>query len=158
SHIDANVDKLRRLGVEVDLLLPKIPYLEAIKGRAQNVEGKHKKQTGGKGQFGVCFINMEPLQRGGGFEFVDAIVGCAIPRQFIPAAEKSIRDRMTLGAVAGYPVTDVKVTLTDGKSHDVDSDSRSFEMAGSKGFFAAFKLCKPTLLEPIMEIEITCPD
>jgi elongation factor G len=158
SHIEATVEKLRRLGVEVDLLAPKIPYLETIKGRARNVEGKHKKQTGGKGQYGVCFIDMEPLVRGGGFEFVDAIVGGAIPRQFIPAVEKGIRDRMTRGVVAGYPVTDVKVTLLDGKYHDVDSDSRSFEMAGSKGFFAAFRQCKPALLEPIMEMEITCPD
>jgi elongation factor G len=158
SHIEATVDKLRRLGVEVDLLPPKIPYLETIKGRAKNVEGKHKKQTGGKGQYGVAFIDMEPLQRGGGFEFVDAIVGGAIPRQFIPAVEKGIRTRMARGVVAGYPVTDVKVTLFDGKYHDVDSDSRSFEMAGSKGFFAAFKLCKPALLEPIMEMEIACPD
>jgi elongation factor G len=158
SHIEATVDKLRRLGVEIDLLPPKIPYLETIKGRTENVEGKHKKQTGGKGQFGVCYINMEPLQRGTGFEFVNAIVGGAIPRQFIPAVEKGIRDRMTRGVVAGYPVTDVKVTLVDGKYHDVDSDSRSFEMAGSKGFQLAFKQCRPALLEPIMEMEITCPD
>jgi elongation factor G len=158
SHIEATVEKLRRLGVEVDLLPPKIPYLETIKGRAKNVEGKHKKQTGGKGQFGVCFIDMEPLPRGGGFEFVDAIVGGAIPRQFIPSVEKGIRLRMGKGVVAGYPVTDVKVTLFDGKYHDVDSDSRSFEMAGSKGFFAAFKLCKPALLEPVMVVEISCPD
>jgi elongation factor G len=158
SHIESTVEKLRRLGVEVDLLPPKIPYLETIKGRAKNVEGKHKKQTGGKGQYGVAFIDMEPLPRGGGFEFVDAIVGGAIPRQFIPAVEKGIRLRMSKGVVAGYPVTDVKVTLFDGKYHDVDSDSRSFEMAGSKGFFAAFKLCKPALLEPVMEMEISCPD
>lgn len=158
SHIEASVEKLRRLGVEVDLLPPKIPYLETIKGRAKNVEGKHKKQTGGKGQYGVCYLDMEPLTRGGGFEFEDAIVGGAIPRQFIPAVEKGIRDRMSRGVVAGYPVTDVKVTVTDGKYHDVDSDSRSFEMAGSKGFFAAFRLCKPALLEPIMEMEISCPD
>ncbi len=158
SHIEATVEKLKRLGVEVDLLPPKIPYLETIKGKATNVEGKHKKQTGGKGQYGVCYINVEPLARGGGFEFEDAIVGGSIPRQFIPAVEKGIRDRMARGVIAGYPVTDVKVTLTDGKYHDVDSDSRSFEMAGSKGFFAAVKQCKPVLLEPIMELEVTCPD
>jgi elongation factor G len=158
SHIEANVEKLRRYGIDVDLLPPKIPYLETIRGRAQNVEGKHKKQTGGKGQFGVCFIHMEPLARGGGFEFEDAIVGGSVPRQFIPAIEKGIRDRMTKGVVAGYPVTDVKVTLFDGKYHDVDSDSRSFEIAGSKGFQAAFKQSKPTLLEPVMEMIITCPE
>ena len=158
SHIEATVEKLRRLGVEVELLPPKIPYLETIKGRVQNVEGKHKKQTGGKGQFGVAYIDVEPLARGGGFVFEDGIVGGAIPRQFIPAVEKGIRDRMTRGVVAGYPVTDVKVTLTDGKYHDVDSDSRSFEMAGSKGFNLAFRQCKPVLLEPVMEIEIVCPE
>jgi elongation factor G len=158
SHIEATVEKLKRLGVEVDLLLPKIPYLETIKGKATNVEGKHKKQTGGKGQYGVCFMDVEPLARGGGFEFEDAIVGGSIPRQFIPAVEKGIRDRMARGVIAGYPVTDVKVTLLDGKYHDVDSDSRSFEMAGSKGFYAGIKQCKPVLLEPVMDLEVTCPD
>ncbi|MBI4508196.1 MAG: elongation factor G [Deltaproteobacteria bacterium] len=158
SHIEVTVEKLRRLGIEVTLALPKIPYLETIKGRVQNVEGKHKKQTGGKGQFGVCYLHLEPLARGTGFEFVDAIVGGAIPRQFLPAVEKGIRDRMTKGVIAGYPVTDVKVTVIDGKYHDVDSDSRSFEIAGSKGFQAAFKSAKPLLLEPVMEVEITCPE
>jgi elongation factor G len=158
AHIEATVEKLRRLGIEVELLPPKIPYLEAIKGRAQNVEGKHRKQTGGKGQFGVCFIHMEPLPRGGGFEFDDAVVGGSIPRQFIPAVEKGIRDRMTRGVIAGYPVTDVKVTVFDGKYHDVDSDSRSFEIAGSKAFQQAFRQCKPVLLEPVMDVEITCPE
>jgi elongation factor G len=158
SHIEMTVEKLKRLGIEVELLPPKIPYLETIKGRAQNIEGKHKKQTGGKGQFGVAYIHVEPLARGGGFEFVDAIVGGAIPRQFIPAVEKGIRDRMTRGVVAGFPVTDVKVTLFDGKYHDVDSDSRSFEIAGSKGFQQGVRSAKPLLLEPVMEIEITCPE
>lgn len=158
AHLEVTVDKLRRLGIEVELLPPKIPYLETIRGRAQNVEGKHKKQTGGKGQYGVCYIDVEPLVRGGGFEFEDAITGGAIPRQFIPAVEKGIRDRMTRGVVAGFPVTDVKVTLLDGKYHDVDSDSRSFEIAGSKGFQQGFKLAKPVLLEPVMNMEITCPD
>jgi elongation factor G len=151
------VDRLRRQGVEVELLPPKVPYLETIKGKAQNVEGKHKKQTGGRGQFGVIYIDMEPLPHGGGFEFVDDIVGGAVPRQFIPAVEKGMRNRMTRGVIAGYPVTDVKVRLFDGKYHDVDSDSRSFEIAGSKGFQAAFKLAKPYLLEPIMKIKVTCP-
>jgi elongation factor G len=157
-QIEAAVDKLRRkYSVEIELLPPKIPYKETVRGRAMNVEGKHKKQTGGRGQFGVCYINLEPLPRGSGFEFVDDIVGGAIPRQFIPSVEKGIRDRMTRGVVAGYPVEDVRVTLIDGKYHDVDSDSRSFEFAGSKGFQAAFRAAKPVLLEPIMEIEVTCP-
>jgi elongation factor G len=146
------------MGVEVDLLPPKIPYLETIKGTAKNVEGKHKKQTGGRGQYGVCYVDIAPLPRGSGFEFEDAIVGGAVPRQFIPAIEKGMRTRMARGVVAGYRVTDVKVRLFDGKYHDVDSDSRSFEIAGSKGFQAAFKLAKPCLLEPIMKIQVTCPD
>jgi elongation factor G len=157
-QIEAAVEKLRRkYSVEVELLPPKIPYKETIRGRAMNVEGKHKKQTGGRGQFGVCYLNLEPLPRGGGFEFVDQIVGGAIPRQFIPSVEKGIRDRMRRGVIAGYPVEDVRVTVVDGKYHDVDSDSRSFEFAGSKGFQAAFKQAKPVLLEPIMELEVTCP-
>jgi elongation factor G len=157
-HIEATVDRLHRMGVEVELLPPKIPYLETIKGTAKNVEGKHKKQTGGRGQFGVCYIDISPLPRGSGFEFEDAVVGGAVPRQFIPAIEKGMRGRMARGVIAGYRVTDVKVRLFDGKYHDVDSDSRSFEIAGSKGFQAAFKLAKPCLLEPIMKIQVTCPD
>jgi elongation factor G len=157
-QLEATVDKLRaRYNVEVELLPPKIPYKETVKSRAQNVEGKHKKQTGGRGQFGVCYLNIEPLPRGSGFEFVDEIVGGSIPRQFIPCVEKGIRDRMTRGVIAGYPVEDVRVTVIDGKYHDVDSDQRSFEFAGSKGFQAAFRASKPILLEPIMEIEVTCP-
>jgi elongation factor G len=157
-HVEVVVDRLHRMGVEVDLLPPKIPYLETIKGTAKNVEGKHKKQTGGRGQYGVCYIDISPLPRGVGFEFEDAIVGGAIPRQFIPAIEKGMRGRMAKGVVAGYPVTDVKVRLFDGKFHDVDSDSRSFEIAGSKGFQAAFRQAKPCLLEPVMKIVVTCPD
>lgn len=156
-HVEVIVDRLKRQGVEVELLAPKVPYLETIKGKAQNVEGKHKKQTGGRGQFGVIYIDMEPLPHGGGFEFVDDIVGGAVPRQFIPAVEKGMRNRMTKGVIAGYPVTDVKVRLFDGKYHDVDSDARSFEIAASKGFQAAFKQAKPCLLEPIMKIQIQCP-
>jgi elongation factor G len=156
-HVEVIVDRLRRAGVEVELLAPKIPYLETIKGKAQNVEGKHKKQTGGRGQFGVIYIDMEPLPHGGGFEFVDDIVGGAVPRQFIPAVEKGMRNRMTRGVIAGYRVTDVKVRLFDGKYHDVDSDARSFEIAASKGFQAAFKQAKPCLLEPIMKIQVQCP-
>ncbi len=157
-HIEATLDKLRRAGIEVELHPPRIPYLETIRGRVKNIEGKHRKQTGGKGQYGVCFINIEPTPRGAGFVFDDAVVGGSIPRQFIPAVEKGIRDRMSRGGLAGYQCTDLKVTLFDGKYHDVDSDSRSFEMAGSKAFFAAFKLATPVLLEPYMKIEVTCPE
>jgi elongation factor G len=157
-HIEATLDKLRRAGVEVELAPPRIPYLETIRGRAKNVEGKHKKQTGGKGQFGVCFLDVEPAPRGTGLIFEDAIVGGAIPRQFIPSVEKGIKERMHRGGLAGYPITDVKVRVFDGKYHDVDSDSRSFEMAGSKGFLAAFKQAQPVLLEPYMKIEVSIPE
>jgi elongation factor G len=156
-HVEVVVDRLHRAGVDVELLAPKIPYLETIKGKAQNIEGKHKKQTGGRGQFAVVYVDMEPLPHGGGFEFVDDIVGGAVPRQFIPAVEKGMRNRMTRGVIAGYRVTDVKVRLFDGKYHDVDSDARSFEIAASKGFQAAFKQAKPCLLEPIMKIKVSCP-
>ncbi len=156
-HVEVIVDRLKRQGVEVELLAPKVPYLETIRGKAANIEGKHKKQTGGRGQFGVIYIDMEPLPHGGGFEFVDDIVGGAVPRQFIPAIEKGMRNRMTKGVIAGYPVADVKVRLFDGKYHDVDSDSRSFEIAASKGFQAAFRQAKPCLLEPIMKIQVHCP-
>ncbi|MFO0574780.1 MAG: elongation factor G [Polyangia bacterium] len=157
-HIESSMDKLRRAGVEVELAPPRIPYLETIRGRAKNVEGKHKKQTGGKGQFGVCYLDVEAAPRGSGLIFEDAIVGGSIPRQFIPSVEKGIKERMTRGGLAGYPITDVKVRVFDGKYHDVDSDSRSFEMAGSKGFMLAFKQSQPVLLEPYMKIEVVCPE
>ena len=156
-HVEVVVDRLHRVGVEVELIAPKVPYLETIKGAAQNIEGKHKKQTGGRGQFAVIYIDMSPLPHGGGFEFVDDIVGGAVPRQFIPAVEKGMRNRMTRGVIAGYRVTDVQVRLFDGKYHDVDSDARSFEIAASKGFQAAFKQAKPCLLEPIMKMQVMCP-
>lgn len=162
-HIETVVEKLRRLGVDVELAEPKVPYKEAIKGRAKDVEGKHKKQSGGRGQFGVCYIDMEPKDKDAPdkddpLQFVDAIFGGSIPRQFIPAVEKGIRDRMTKGVLAGYPVVDIKVTLKDGKYHPVDSDGRSFERAGSKGFQAAFKNASPILLEPVMNLEVIAPE
>lgn len=159
SHIQTSVEKLKKkFNVDVEMKLPHIPYRETIRGSAKNVEGKHKKQSGGRGQFGVCYIDMEPAPRGTGFVFEDAIFGGSIPRQFIPAVEKGIRDSIDRGVVSGYPVVDFKVKLVDGKYHDVDSDARSFEMAGSRGFKAAFKLCKPVILEPIMELTISIPD
>ncbi len=157
-HIEVTLEKLRRASVEVELAPPRIPYLETIRGRAKNVEGKHKKQTGGKGQFGVVYIDLEPAPRGSGLIFEDAIVGGSVPRQFIPAVEKGIKERMSRGGLAGYQCTDVKVRLFDGKYHDVDSDSRSFEMAGSKGFLTAFKQAHPVILEPHMKIEVVCPE
>src|SRR5262249_49897541 len=129
-----------------------------IKGKVTNVEGKHKKQSGGRGQFGVCYIDVWPAPRGNGFEFENAVVGGAIPKEFIPAVEKGVKAALDRGIVAGYPCVDVHVRLFDGKYHDVDSVSRSCEMAGSKGIKEAVKKAKPALLEPIMNLEIVVPD
>ncbi len=159
THIEVTVERLKRkYSVDVELLPPKIPYRETIKGTAKGVEGKHKKQSGGRGQFGVCYLNIEPNVRGGGYEFLDEIVGGSIPRNFIPSVDKGIRAGLARGVYAGYPVVDVKVHLYDGKFHDVDSSDFSFQMAGSKGFKAGFLLAKPVLLEPVMNVEITIPD
>ena len=162
-HIETTVEKLRRMGVEVELADPKVPYRETIKGKAVDIEGKHKKQTGGRGQFGFCVITMEPkppaeTDADDPLEFVDEIKGGSIPKQFIPAVEKGIRVRMAMGVIAGYPVVNIRVRLTFGKFHAVDSDGRSFEMAGSKGFQNAIKAATPILLEPIMNMEIVCPE
>lgn len=147
-----------RYGVEVDLVEPKVPYRETIKGRASDVEFKHKKQSGGRGQYGHVHFKMEPLPRGKGFEFVDAIVGGVVPGRFIPAVEKGIIDTMQRGVLSGNQVVDVKVTLFDGTYHNVDSDEMSFKLAASQGFKKGFLECKPCLLEPIYEIEVTVPE
>jgi elongation factor G len=161
-HIETVVEKLRRMGVDVELAEPKVPYRETVKGKALNVEGKHKKQTGGRGQFGVCYIDLEPKPKDSEvedpLEFLDEIFGGSIPRQFIPSVEKGIRDRMSRGVIAGFPVVNIRIRLKDGKFHPVDSDGRSFEMAGSKGFQAAFKQASPILLEPMMNLEVICPE
>lgn len=157
-HIEATVEKLKRkFGVEVNLKLPKISYKETIKGKAR-VQGKYKKQSGGRGQYGDCWIEMEPLPKGEGFQFVDRIVGGVIPRQYIPAVEKGIVEAAMEGALAGYPVVDFKVDLVDGSFHTVDSSEMAFKIAGSMAFKKAMMEAKPTLLEPIMLMEITVPD
>ena len=156
-HIEVTVAKLkRRFGVEVNLKPPKIPYRETITA-ATDAHGRHKKQTGGHGQFGDCSIRMEPLPRGSDFEFVDDIFGGAIPQTFRPAVEKGIQDTRMRGYLAGYPVVDFRVTLTDGKYHDVDSNELSFKMAGRLAFKDAMTRCKPTILEPIMNVEVYAP-
>jgi elongation factor G len=158
THIEVTVERLKRkYSVDVELLPPKIPYRETIKGVAKGIEGKHKKQSGGRGQFGVCYINLEP-NRGQGYEFLDEIVGGAIPRNFIPSVDKGIRGALARGVISGHPIVDVKVHLYDGKYHDVDSSDFSFQMAGSKGFKAAFLQAKPILLEPVMNLEVTIPE
>jgi elongation factor G len=158
QHIEVTVAKLKkRYNTQVNLKAPKVPYRETIRGRA-DVQGRHKKQTGGHGQFGDCKIKMEPLPRGGDFEFVNDIFGGAIPKNFIPAVEKGIKDAAARGYLAGYPVVDFKVILYDGSYHDVDSNDLSFQMAGRIAFKKAMEVAKPTLLEPIMNVEITVPD
>ena len=158
QHIEVVVSKMRkRYHTEVNLKAPKVPYRETIRGKA-DVQGRHKKQTGGHGQYGDCKIKMEPLPRGGQFEFVNDIFGGAIPKNFIPAVEKGIKDAAARGYLAGFPVVDFRVTLYDGSYHDDDSNDLSFQMAGRIAFKKAMETAKPTLLEPVMAVEITVPD
>ncbi|HEX2041039.1 MAG TPA: elongation factor G [Acidimicrobiales bacterium] len=157
THLAMVTERLaRKFGVEVEVEDVRVPYRETITGTAE-AEGKYKKQTGGHGQFGVAFLSIEPLPRGGGFEFVDKIVGGAIPRQFIPAVEKGVMETMAQGGHYGYPVVDVRVTLFDGKYHPVDSSEMSFKMAGSLGFKEAMAKAGPVMLEPISHLEVTVP-
>ena len=157
-HIEVIVERIKRkYGVEVEMKTPRVPYKETIKGRTK-VQGRYKKQTGGRGQFGDTWLEIEPLQRGGGFEFVDKIVGGAIPKTFIPAVEKGIVEAMDAGTLAGYPVTDLKITLYDGSFHNVDSSEMAFKIAGSLGFKKGVQECRPTLLEPIMNMQIVVPE
>lgn len=157
-HIEATNEKLKRkFNVEVILNTPKIPYRETIKKKVR-VQGKHKKQSGGHGQFGDCWVQMEPMPRGKGFEFVDAIVGGAIPKTYIPAVEKGIVEAAVKGVLAGFPCVDFKVTLDDGSFHAVDSSEMAFKIAGSLAFKKAAVDAKPVLLEPIMKVTVTTPD
>ena len=157
-HIEITIDRMKRkFGTEVNLKTPKVPYKETIKG-ATKVQGKYKKQSGGRGQYGDTWLEIEPLPHGEGFEFVDKITGGSIPKQYIPAVEKGIVGAMEHGILAGYPITDVKVTLYDGSYHTVDSSEMAFKRAGSMGFKKGFMLCNPTFLEPIMKISIIVPE
>jgi elongation factor G len=157
-HIEATVEKLKRkYNVEVQLSTPKVPYKETIKKKVR-VQGKHKKQTGGHGQYGDCWIQIEPMPRGSGFEFVDAIVGGVIPKQYIPAVEKGIMESCQKGVLAGFPCVDFRVKLDDGSYHAVDSSEMAFKIAGSLAFKKAAEQAQPVLLEPIMEITIITPD
>ncbi len=157
QHIEIVVERLRkRYGVEVKLHLPKVPYRETIKGHIE-VQGRHKKQSGGRGQFGDCKCIFEPLPRGAGFEFEDKIFGGAIPAQWRPAVEKGIKDAAARGYLAGYPLVDFKVQLIDGSYHSVDSDDLSFQMAGRKAFKMAIEKAHPILLEPVMQVEVVGP-
>jgi len=156
-HLDIMIGRLkRRFEVEINTKQPKIPYKETITGRAEG-HYKHKKQTGGRGQFGEVYLRVAPLERGKGFEFVDNIVGASIPGQYVPAVEKGVRETLEKGVLAGYPVEDVQVEVYDGKHHEVDSSEASFKIASSKAFKEAFRSARPVLLEPIVIVEITVP-
>jgi elongation factor G len=158
QHVEVVVAKLHnRFHVDLILKPPKVPYRETIRGKA-DAEGRHKKQTGGHGQFGVCRIKMEPLTRGSGFEFVNDIFGGAIPKNWIPSVEKGIRDAAARGFLAGYPVVDFRAILYDGKYHDVDSSDMAFQIAGRLAFKEGMQQAKPALLEPIMNVEVYAPD
>jgi len=157
-HIEVAVEKMKRkFGVEVNLNTPKVPYKETIKAKT-NVQGRYKKQSGGRGQFGDCWLDIEPLPRGSGFEFADKIVGGVIPGQYRPAVEKGIIEAMEEGVLAGYPTVDIKISLVDGSYHTVDSSEMAFKIAGSMGFKKGILACQPTLLEPIVNIDIEIPD
>ncbi|CBE67644.1 MAG: elongation factor G [Candidatus Methylomirabilis oxygeniifera] len=158
THLEIAVDRLKRkYGLEIQMKTPRVPYKETIHGRTE-VQGRHKKQTGGHGQYGDCWIKLEPRPRGAGYEFVNQIVGGAIPKQYIPAVEKGIIEAMEEGSLAGYPVVDVKVTLYDGSYHSVDSSEMAFKIAGSLAFKKGILQANPTLLEPIMTVEVMVPD
>lgn len=158
-HLTIITKRLKaKYGVDVDMVEPRIPYRETIRGRVNEVEYKHKKQSGGRGQYGHVWIKVEPLPRGTGFEFEDAIVGGVVPGRFVPAVEKGVREALETGVIAGCRVVDVKVTLFDGSYHDVDSDEHSFKIAGRMAFKKGFKEAKPILLEPIYEVEVIVPE
>ena len=158
QHIEIIMERMqRKFGVEAQLKAPIIEYRETIRGSAE-VEGKHKKQSGGHGQYGHVVINMEPLPPGGGFEFVDKIFGGSVPRQYIPAVEKGMREAMDKGILAGYPVVDMRITLLDGSYHPVDSSEMAFKTASNIAFKKAMEQCKPVLLEPIYTLNVTCSD
>ena len=158
SHVEITVDRLKRkFGVEVAVDTPKTPYRETITMTA-SAQGKHKKQTGGRGQYGDAWVEIQPLERGAGFEFKDAIVGGSIPRQYIPAVEKGVREAMERGILAGYPVVDMRAKVYDGSFHNVDSSEMAFKMAGILAFQNAAEKANPVLLEPIVSLEVIVPD
>ena len=158
-HLAVVVKRLKeKFGVEVDVIEPRIPYKETIRGVVADAEYKHKKQSGGRGQYGHVHLKLEPTQRGSGFAFEDAIVGGVVPGRFVPAVEKGVIDAMTTGVIAGYQVVDVKTTLHYGSYHDVDSDEMSFKIAGKMAFRKGFKEARPILLEPLYEVEVMVPE
>ncbi|PKN09020.1 MAG: elongation factor G [Deltaproteobacteria bacterium HGW-Deltaproteobacteria-8] len=159
NHIEISVERAkRRYKVEIILKTPKVPYRETVKTAAREIQGRHKKQTGGRGQFGDCWIHLEPQPKGSGYQYVDAIVGGSIPRQYIPAVDKGVQESAARGVLAGFPIIDFKVTLYDGSYHNVDSSEMAFKIAGSIAFKKACEKAKMILLEPIMTITVAVPD
>ncbi|HNK33518.1 MAG TPA: elongation factor G, partial [Plasticicumulans sp.] len=157
QHLRSTLDKMReRYRLEVDTRPPRIAYRETLQARAEG-HYRHKKQTGGAGQFGEVHLRVEPLERGAGFEFASEVVGGAIPGQFIPAVEKGVREACASGAIAGYPVVDVRVVVTDGKHHPVDSKEVAFATAGREAFLAAIREARPVVLEPIVDLDVQIP-
>jgi elongation factor G len=157
-HLEVGLSKLKRkFSVTADLSKPRIAYRETIKAKAEG-QGRHKKQSGGRGQFGDCWVRFAPMPRGAGYSFVDEIVGGSIPRQFVPAVDKGIQEASARGILAGYPLVDFKVEVFDGSYHTVDSNEMSFKMAGILAFKAVAAKCKPVLLEPLDEIVVATPD
>jgi len=157
-HVEVAVERLkRRFGVDVELRQPRVPYLETIRKPAR-AQGRYKKQTGGRGQYGDCHVVLEPLDEHQGYEFVDQIVGGVIPQSFRPAVDKGIQEAMQHGELAGAPVTGVRVRLVDGSHHRVDSSEMAFKIAGSLAFKSAYEQAEPVLLEPIMDVDVTVPD
>jgi elongation factor G len=157
-HLDVIIEKMKsKFGVSVTTADAKVPYQETVRGQAK-AQGRHKRQTGGKGQFGDCWIELQPLDRGAGFAFENKVVGGAIPKNFIPAIEKGIREAMEHGLCAGYPAVDLKVTVYDGSYHDVDSNEQAFKTAGAIALRAAAEQAQPVILEPVLEVEVDVPD
>jgi elongation factor G len=158
-HLDIIVDRMKReFNVAANVGKPQVAYKETIKSTVEQVEGRYVKQSGGKGQYGHCWLKLEPNEKGKGFEFINAIKGGAIPREFIPAIQKGVEDTMKAGVVAGYPVVDIKVTVYDGSYHDVDSSEAAFKIAGSMAFKEGMRQGDPILLEPIMKVDVDTPD
>jgi len=152
------VDRMsREFNVGANIGKPQVAYRETIRGKIK-AEGKFVRQSGGRGQYGHCWLEIEPLEAGGGFEFIDKISGGSIPREYIPAVGKGAEEAMANGVVAGFPMVDVRVTVVDGSYHDVDSNEMAFKVAGSMGFRSGCKQAKPVLLEPMMDVEVTTPE
>jgi elongation factor G len=157
-HLEIIVDRMKReFGVEANVGAPQVAYRESIR-RAVEQEGKFVRQSGGRGQYGHVWIKLEPLERGAGYEFVNGIVGGVVPREYIPAVDKGIKEQLENGVIAGYPVVDVRATLFDGSYHDVDSSEMAFKIAGSMAFKEGVRNASPTILEPIMAVEVVLPE